>query len=44
MFVVPVATDVARPWLPVLLLMVAAVETEDTQLTSVVISAVVPFE
>ena len=44
MLVAPVATDVASPWLPVLLLIAATVGTEEFQFTRVVISAVVPFE
>ena len=44
MLVVPVATEVASPWLPLALLIVAIAETEDTQFTWVVMSALVPFE
>jgi hypothetical protein len=42
--VVPVATDVASPWLPALLLTVATAMTEDVQVARVVMSLVVPFE
>jgi hypothetical protein len=44
MAVLPAATEVARPWLPALLLMLATVATEDVQLAEAVTSLVVPFE
>jgi hypothetical protein len=44
MVLLPAATEVANPWLPVVLPMVATVGTEDVQLAKAVTSLVVPFE